>query len=273
MTPGRTRRRLSRTFSKARWPEYRRLLKAALSAGYDIVPLERFLDGKVDLERPILIMRHDVDQQPGAAIEMSDVEVEFGVRSTWYFRWRTAQPEVIAELRRRRGEIGLHYETLSRDLLNDPLPEDGDLDPRIAAAREQLKEEIAAFKRMFGRIRSVAAHGDTRVPGVDNTDLLRDQDWSEYGIVYDANRVMHRYPLAAWVTDRSAAEGGWGDGLDPFRLLRFRQTPLLMLTHPNNWVSGASLWRDRVLSHVLPEPKPGSRSRIVRTRSDTPPVS
>jgi hypothetical protein len=273
MTPPRTRRRFSRTFSRARWPEYRRLLKAALSAGYEVVPLERFLDGELaGSERPILILRHDVDQHPAAAVEMSDIELELGVTSTWYFRWRTADPTVIAELRRRGGEIGLHYETLTREVLRDP-PPDAELEARIAAARERLRDEIVEFKRLFGPVRSVSAHGDTRVPGVDNTDLLRDQDWSGYGIAYDANRVMRRHPLAAWLTDRSAAEGGWGDGVDPFALLRDRQTPILLLTHSNNWVSGLSLWRDRVLSRVLPTPPAGSASRIVRTTADEPPVS
>ena len=66
---------------------------------------------------PVLIVRHDVDQHAGSALAMSDVEVALGLRSTWYFRWRTASRPVIAEIRRRGGEVGLHYETLSRNAL------------------------------------------------------------------------------------------------------------------------------------------------------------
>jgi len=246
----RTRRRLSRTLSRARWPEYGWLLKAALGAGYRVVPLEDFLDGVVPPgPDPVLILRHDVDQHARSALRMSDIEVALGVRSTWYFRWRTAQPAVIEELRRRGGQIGLHYETLSREALRDPgaaVPEAG-----LEAPRRRLREEVEAFAAMFGPIRSAAAHGDTRVPGVRNGDLLRGEEWSDYGLDYDANDAMRRHALAAWLTDRSSAEGGWSEDLDPFSLLAQRQSPILCLTHPNNWVSGAALWQDRLLA-LLP---------------------
>jgi hypothetical protein len=255
----RARRRFSRTFSRARWPEYGRLLKAALGAGYKLVTLEDFLDGAGG-PGPLLILRHDVDQHPASALTMSEAEVELGVRSTWYFRWRTAEPSVIRELRRRGGEIGLHYETLSRQALRGSIGEAGSLEERLSAARARLREEIATFTELFGSIRSVAAHGDTRVPGVRNGDLLRDETWSDYGIDYDANDAMRRHRLAAWLTDRSSAEGGWSDDLDPFSLVREGQTPILCLTHPNNWVSGAALWRDRLVGSL-------------RQRSDGPPPS
>jgi hypothetical protein len=246
----RTRRRFSRTFSRSRWPEYGRLLKAALGAGYRVVTLEEFLDGVDPRPGPLLILRHDVDQHATSALTMSDIEVELGLRSTWYFRWRTAEEAVIAELRRRGNEVGLHYETLTRKALGG---DQGSADPDapLDAAREHLREEIATFAALFGPIRSVAAHGDTRIPEIRNGDLLRDQEWSDYGVDYDANDAMRRHQLAAWLTDRSIAEGGWSGDHDPFALLRQRQSPILCLTHPNNWISGATLWRGRLVAAAL----------------------
>ncbi|MEX0972454.1 MAG: hypothetical protein WDZ46_04255 [Solirubrobacterales bacterium] len=223
-------------------------MKTAISAGYALVTLEEFLDGRVDVEaQPTLILRHDVDQHPTSALRMSDVEVALGVRSTWYFRWRTANTQVIAELRRRGGELGFHYETLSREARAAGESEaPADLSP----ARERLREEIAIFLELHGPIRSVSAHGDTRVPGIRNGDLLRDEDWREYGIDYDANDAMRRHRLAAWLTDRSAADGAWSNGQSPEALFREGETPILCLTHPNNWVSGPSLWRDRIVAEL-----------------------
>jgi hypothetical protein len=242
----RPRRRFSRTFSRARWPEYGRLLKAALGHGYRVVTLEEFLDERLpDGDGPVLILRHDVDQHPASALAMADVEGALGLRSTWYLRWRTARPEVVAELRRRGGEIGFHYETLSRAAL-DGTDLGADEAERLQRGREQLREEIATFAERFGPIRSVAAHGDTRAPGVDNGVLLRGEEWRDYGVDYDANDAMRRHRLAAWVTDRSSAEGGWSNDVDPHALLRAAETPLLCLTHPNNWISGPALWRDRL---------------------------
>jgi hypothetical protein len=250
-SPARSRRRFSRTLSRARWPEYGRLLKAALGAGYQAVTVEDFLDGAVRPNRgPVLILRHDVDQHPRSALRMADVEAEFDLRSTWYFRWRTADSAVIGELRRRGGEIGLHYETLSREVLRTGVALEMDAGPEIDLGRSHLREEIALFVKNFGPIRSVAAHGDTRVPAVRNGILMRDQKWTDFGVEYDANDAMRRHRLAAWLTDRSSADGGWSDDLDPDALFRSRETPILCLTHPNNWVSGASLWRDRLTRAV-----------------------
>jgi hypothetical protein len=245
--PGaRSKRRLSRTLSRARWPEYGRLLKTALGTGYRVATLESFLDGTVDAgEAPILILRHDVDQLPASALTMSDAEVALGLRSTWYFRWRTADRAVIEELRRRGGEVGLHYETLSRESLAGRTADSAN-EEVLDEAREILRAEIASFAKQFGPIRSVAAHGDTRTPEIRNAVLLRDQVWSEFGVDYDANDAMRRHRLAAWVTDRSVSEGGWSEGVDPFDLVRRGESPILCLTHPNNWVSGLSLWRDRL---------------------------
>ena len=261
----RPRRRFSRTFSRARWPEYGRVLKTALGCGYQVVTLEEFLDGAVDDDAgPVLILRHDVDQHPASALAMSDVEVALGLRSTWYLRWRTARSDVVEELRRRGGEVGFHYETLSRaELEGTDLP--ADPEERLRWGRERLREEIATFAARFGPIRSVAAHGDTRAPGIRNGDLLRGEEWTDYGIDYDANDAMRRHRLAAWVTDRSSAEGGWSNDVSPFNLLRACETPILCLTHPNNFISGPALWRDRLslaLRRVSDAP-PSSRSEFV----------
>ncbi len=92
---------------------------------------------------------------------MARIEARFNLDSTWYFRWRTADPEVIRQLRAHGFTVGLHYETLTRRLISRA-------DTRIDAAlldscRTELREEIRGFMRRFGPIRSVCPHGDTRV--------------------------------------------------------------------------------------------------------------
>jgi hypothetical protein len=269
--PGaRTRARFSRTASVNRWSEYRRLLRQACAEGYEIVPLEQWLED--DRGERVLIVRHDVDQCPGSALRMLAVERELGVRSTWYFRWRTARPRVVQAVLDAGGGVGLHYETLSRIVINEraagraTVPEH-----QIDAGRRMLKRELTAFGVLFGPCRSACAHGDTRVPDVNNAVLLRDCDPHEYGIEFDANASMRSHDLAVWLTDRSRADGSWRDGLDAGAIIESHTSPVLLLTHPNNWISGAGLWWDRLASKVLPEPRLGA-PRALRTGSDTPPV-
>jgi len=77
------------------------------------------------------------------------------------------------------------------------------------------------------------------------------------------------------LTDRSAAEGGWKDRVDPRDLLTRGVSPILCLTHPNNWASGASLWGDRVLTRLLNGPGGKNDPTLrgpVSTGSDEPPL-
>jgi hypothetical protein len=258
----RTRRRLGRTLSRARWREYRRLLTLAQAQGYALVSLESWLaDAETHAGRDVLILRHDVDQCPASAVRMAAIESELGIRSTWYFRWRTAQPKVIRAIREGGHEVGLHYETLTRELLRRGLRA-ADAQTLVEEVRPLLRAELAAFAERHGPTRSTCPHGDTRMRGVHNGVLLQGEDLSAYGVRWEANAAIGQFPLDVWLTDRSSAEGRWKEGMDPLDLLIDRRSPILAVVHPNNWVSGLGLWGDR----MLPE-------RFGTTGSDAPPLA
>jgi hypothetical protein len=262
----RVRPRLSRTFSRGRWREYREFLLLAVHHGYSIVSLETWISTGFPHGGRTLILRHDVDQHPRSALAMAAIEEELELRSSWYFRWRTAHPALIARLQGSGFEIGLHYETLTRRALERGTADRPD-ERELATGRAELRGEIAAFASAFGPVRSAVPHGDSRVPGVHNADLLRGENSSDYGIEFDGNEAMRGHELGFWLTDRTAAEGGWREGIDPGELLADGVSPILSVTHPNNWASGPGLWADRLLAAVLPSGRP---SRPIRTGSDTP---
>ena len=231
------------------WRDYARFVEHASTAGYAIRGLEEWiLDGKAASDEATLILRHDVDQLPASALRAAAIEAEYGARGTWYFRWRTAHESVIAHLRAAGAEVGLHYETLTRAARESGRAE---ADPElIDRCREALRDEIARFGELFGPIRSICAHGDTRVPRVNNLALAQGQDIRRFGVELDANVAIPHRALSQWVTDRRAADGRWGKGVDPHELLDARATPLLVVMHPNNWASSPQLWLDRLAAAV-----------------------
>jgi len=272
--PARVRPRLSRTFSRARWAEYERFLRAARDNGYRIVSLEDWVEEGFPHEGdPILILRHDVDQHPRSALRMASIEKSLGLRSSWYFRWRTAHPAVVNSLKGDGFQVGLHYETMSRIALERGLHEEPSPE-LIDECRGVLREELAAFEGLFGPCRSAVPHGDSRIPEVHNALLLKGEDCPDYGIEYDGNEMMRGRELGLWLTDRIAAEGGWMEGIDPLEQLDGRVSPMLTVIHPNNWASGPGLWMDRMLGLALPSPpvRAGRGSRPIKTGTDQPPL-
>jgi hypothetical protein len=243
-----------------------------LGNGYRVIGVEDWVAGAASSD-PLLALRHDVDQHPRSALTMARVERDLGLRSAWYFRWRTADPRVVRALREDGGAVGFHYETLSRLALERGARTAADVDALVPAARRGLREEIATFARLHGPIRSVCPHGDSRAPLARNASLMRGSDASEFGVEFDVNEAMHGRGLACWLTDRSRAEGGWGGEVDPGEMLAARRSPLLCVVHPNNWSSGPSLWLDRALAAALPKKDDGSRRlEPVRTGVDAPPA-
>lgn len=269
----RLRPRLSRTLAPGRWREYRRLLRGALDGGYRIVALDRWVREDAPAAGPQLVLRHDVDQHPRSALAMAAIERELGVEATWYFRWRTADPGVVAALRETGATVGLHYETLSRIALERGLRDPEAIAAAIPEARAVLRAEVVAFERAHGPIRSICAHGDTRAPAVRNTDLTRGVDPAAFGVDFDANDAMRGRDLARWLTDRAGVRGGWSEDCEPDELFAARVSPVLCVVHPNNWVSGPSLWLDRALARALPAAPASDRPRgPLRTGVDVPPL-
>jgi hypothetical protein len=248
------------------------VLEAALGAGYHVLGVEEWIVAEAS-PQPLLALRHDVDQHPRSALSMAAVERDFGIRSSWYFRWRTADPGAIDALRQAGCAVGLHYETLSRLALERGARSAAEIAALVPEAREGLREEIAAFGRRHGTIRSICPHGDSRLPLARNSVLAEGCDPGELGIEHDVNAAMRGRGLAHWLTDRSIAEGGWASGPRPAELFAAQLSPILCVVHPNNWSSGPSLWLDRILAAALPGAGNGERGRRpLRTGTDAPPA-
>lgn len=253
--------------TSSRWREYGTLLEDALSAGYSVVSLDDWVRDRRTSGPRCLVLRHDVDQRPEAALRMAAIEGAFDVTSTWYFRWRTAHPKVIDHIRSVDMPVGLHYESLTRIArASGQTHADARL---IASARHELANEINEFVRRFGPINSICPHGDSRVPQVRNQELVRDQDVARFGVQFDGNEVLRGAALR-WLTDRRGA-GRWKDGQQPRHLFDSGVSPVVAIIHPNNWASRVAIAVDRLGARMVPDPLTRPTSAPICSRSELPP--
>jgi hypothetical protein len=256
--------RLRRAATPGRWDELRALLEGFRAAGYAVVGLEDWVLGAPRREERVLVVRHDVDQHPRSALRALGVHRALGLSAgTWYVRWRTADPRLVAALRDAGQHVGLHFETLSRRALRTGRPPaDGD----VERCRDELVAEVEAFRARLGPLRSICAHGDTRVPQVQNTDLVDDALLARAGLAFEANLAMPGRGLRGRLTDAPPGRG-WSGAASPQELIDRGASPVLCVLHPNNWAAPLAVRAEAALGPRVPAALP----RPVRQRPDAVP--
>ena len=262
MTTATLRKQLKIALRPRRWSEYSVCLDAAVRAGYRIVPVEIWLQDSTRDERT-LVLRHDVDVCPRAALEISRLETERELASTFYFRWSTLDRDVVERVRDNGSAVGLHYETLTRYAIENGLrrPDEVTADV-VGRCRETLKEEIERFRELAGPCDSVAAHGDPRANaiGCTNDSLLRDQDYDAFGIRYSADDRAALGRVGKWVSDGTGGAYRTG-GVFVRNALAESHGLIVWNSHPNHWERGFSVLVGRVAGHARALPRHPSRWR------------
>lgn len=229
---------------------YRGLLQAIIERGYEIRPLGVWVRDGGHQERTVLL-RHDVDQQPRAAMQMAEIERDLGVSGTWYARWRTAIPELVGLLQELDLEVGLHYESLSRLGRRLGARAPTDLEPLKPIAAAYLAAEVRAFAHLFGRCPSICPHGDTALPAARNAELLGYVGIESLGVDFDARVTMAEAQRSgwAWLTDDGRAKDrGMPPESDP---LTHDGDRLMLVIHPNNWTRS---WPTRTFARLSDVP-------------------
>jgi hypothetical protein len=225
--------------------KYARLCET-LRLSCPVTTVKQFLAAEQPQET-LVILRHDVDRQVGAALRMAQIESEFGLSSTYYFRATPAVfvPEALLEVHRLGHEVGYHYEVLAR-------------------ARGNTREAIHLFEQELERFRAivpvdtVSMHGSPLSPW-SNLDLWRHHDLADQGLLGDAVLSVESERLYYFTdTGRSWNAGRYNlrDHMpsrevhhqvrttdDLINLLKVRpDCPIYLSAHPNRWASNQLEW-------------------------------
>lgn len=208
---------------------YDRLLAAISGGGYRVVTVRQYLQG--DWEKPLLVLRHDVEWSVSRAMAIAAIEKARGVRSTMYFCADTKAFDLPAmrSLQEDGFEIGYHFNTLDRC--------GGDFNRAIALFEKELRE----LRKAGIRVDTVCSHGDPRVKKigyqVNNEIFLKDAD------LCNRNELLgEAYLNVDFSSLQSLSDVGirWDGGSISakelfFRIKRQEWTVIYLLTHPDYW--------------------------------------
>lgn len=231
-----------RDFSLAK---YDALCAALAESGYASRTIGDHLAGS-DGATPFVLLRHDVESDPGQAVRMAGVERRHGLVATYFFRVK-ARPydlSAIAPIVAAGHEIGYHYETLTQAR--------GDR----ARARVLFGQALETLRR-HAPVRVASMHGSPMLPW-DNRAIWEDAQPADFGLIGEVYRDID-YGRVAYFTDtgrtwhpsryniRDRAPAPPRDVVETtdelVALLRSRRLPeVSILTHPERWPATSAGW-------------------------------
>jgi hypothetical protein len=91
---------------------YKQLISTLQAQGYFFQTFKGFIQNP---KEKVLILRHDIDRVPENALKMARMEINAGIKASYYFRIvkKSYDENVIRQIAEMGHEIGYNYENLS----------------------------------------------------------------------------------------------------------------------------------------------------------------
>jgi len=217
--------------------EYTQILQTAKDRGYRILRLTDLRDYIPKSSDKFMVLRHDIDTHPQAALRFAEAEERFGARGSYFFRLETAHPEVMRILHHRGHEVGYHYEELTAFAVSHHLKDKHLVLQQLPEIKQDFIRNLAILRTKLSLpLTAVAAHGDFTYSILDlgNKLFLQDADLRrELGIAYEAYDPELLAKYHNHVSDKPAPTGYYPES--PLAFLQ-RDECLLFLSHPRWWI-------------------------------------
>ena len=231
---------------------YADLCEAIAQSEYVPMTVRDYLEAE-RLPSRLAVVRHDVDVTPRQEQKVAQIEIDLGIRATYYFRYKHGvfRPDVMRQIAGMGHEIGYHYEVVDKAK--------GD----YQKALEIFSSELSAFRDEV-EIKTISMHGNP-LTRWDNRDLWRDHNFKDFGISGEAYVSFDRSKIA-YLSDTGRTWGpefktkDWlppkpGSNEPPCAVPRIRTTDeliemvrshhcdrLYFNTHAGRWADGTFDW-------------------------------
>lgn len=221
--------------------KYRELCELVARVNIQTLSVREYLEFE-SCNGSILIMRHDIDRYPKAALRMAKLEREYDITSSYYFRMKRGLfiPAIIQDIARLGHEIGYHYEVVDKAKGN------------LEKAVDMFVKELAQFRKLYD-VKTIAMHGNP-LSKWDNKAIWSKYDFTHYGIIGEAylsidySKVIYlsdtgrtwmpgKYKVKDFIPDHSVppSQPCIASTNDLMNFLRENDRDICLLVHPNRW--------------------------------------
>lgn len=226
--------------------KYTQICETIKRCACPIMTISQFLEAGQP-EEFVVILRHDVDRDVRRTIEMANVEADFDINATYYFRKIRSvfKKDQIKQLSQLGHEVGYHYEVLTKARGNNE------------KALRLFKQELAEFREVVP-VETISMHGSPLTPW-NNLDMWQVYDFDDFGLLGEAYLSID-YSNVYYFTDTGRS---WYPGRYNIRdhahsketvekivasddLINFLNnrpdSPVIINTHPNRWAKNVVNW-------------------------------
>lgn len=217
---------------------YFQILQFVKNNDYNIGGIANFISNRG--KDNFMILRHDIDEPNIGVLEMLEAEKKLGISSSWYFRWKTANPKTIEKIKVSGGEVGLHFETLGAICEKKNISKPEQLNQKIITeAREILEKEIIDFRKIFKvPCLTIASHGHpyNHKIKMTNHEILTDNFCNELGIIAEAYQSTILDKIDCYISDGKPHQNyGWKYRISLEQAVEKKIKIIYFLSHPNLW--------------------------------------
>ena len=235
--------------------KYNELCQKIVSSEYVPLSVHNYLTQN-NLNKCI-ILRHDVDRVISRALDMAQLEHEYGIASTYYFRHTkdVFRPDIMRKIADMGHEIGFHYEVMDKAK--------GDAEKAIEIFERELEE-----MRSVAEVTTVCMHGNP-LASWSNRDLWEKYDLKDFGIIgepylsLDYNKILYLTDTGRTWADlnirvkdvletsdgaNSRFKGKIASTDDVIALVKAEEVPqICILAHPNRWCNNTVGWTKELI--------------------------
>lgn len=222
-----------------RIPEYERINKRAIDAGYKFYTIPEFYNESV-LKKSTLdkcfIHRHDIDTDPKTARRFFEIEKKLGIRSSFYFRLNTIDVELMKELHNSGFEVGYHYEELAQYCKDFKIKNWNTVVTKLPEIQSKFAANFIKIEKSVGfKIKTIASHGDfvNRKLGHPNHELIDQNLMIKLGIDLECYNSEMLKKMDVMLSDKPYPQ--FYRDKSPDNALDEKTNVIYLLSHPRHW--------------------------------------